>query len=543
MATPNFGYPQENEELIDGITPYTAAMFDRDWKVTDANLAGALEGIGTGVTSGLEVTAATGLRFDVSAGRANLKSSTTGVSSVAISADTNWGNLPASDTSFIFIVPESDLKDGRGTIVWQSSNTYDGGVLLAEVLTGASTIMNVTDRRNMVGQYAGDGPQAANTVKAGPITGANANPVYRLLQILDIPNLPTSKITGLDAYIQSLINGRSGAPVDTIAALRAVAPADRADNQTRYVAENTSLYAFNADGTGTDDGENIITPTTGAGRWFKTGAGSISNAATLNGYNGAYYLSRLNHTEEQLAATISDLPDAVYPIVADFINDEFLASDSDLIVVDNAAKIKPTGVVAGSYTNMNATLNAAGQIVAAANGTGGGGGGSIAILDPEGDELSDAATSLQHINALTTVVGGAAKIENTVFFDTRAEMEAALPDLPEGIHVAIREEPEDDRKTVTANYTQTIDKRRITMVSNTPKTITALSAAQMWATKTTHRYSAVGATHIVQMPDGDTIRNMGGYMNSYAIEDSSSLTLEAFELSEGVYRVNMISTT
>ncbi len=54
-----------------------------------------------------------------------------------------------------------------------------------------------------------------------------------------------------------------------VADLRAVPATERVDKQVRLVEDKKASYRFDEQGVGTDDGDLIITPTVGSGRWFK----------------------------------------------------------------------------------------------------------------------------------------------------------------------------------------------------------------------------------------------------------------------------------
>lgn len=58
--------------------------------------------------------------------------------------------------------------------------------------------------------------------------------------------------------------------VQTIQNLRDIAVIDRVDRQVRLVEDAGAIYRFDVQGIGTDDGNLIIVPTIGTGRWFKT---------------------------------------------------------------------------------------------------------------------------------------------------------------------------------------------------------------------------------------------------------------------------------
>lgn len=70
-----------------------------------------------------------------------------------------------------------------------------------------------------------------------------------------------------------------GVPVQDLTELRAVPPALRGDKQQRLVEDENAEYRFDATGVGADDGDLIIVPDTGSGRWFKiTPSGGIPSA-------------------------------------------------------------------------------------------------------------------------------------------------------------------------------------------------------------------------------------------------------------------------
>lgn len=70
-----------------------------------------------------------------------------------------------------------------------------------------------------------------------------------------------------------------GIPVQDVTELRAVPPALRGDKQQRLVEDQNAEYRFDATGVGADDGDLIIVPDTGTGRWFKiTPSGGIPSA-------------------------------------------------------------------------------------------------------------------------------------------------------------------------------------------------------------------------------------------------------------------------
>lgn len=61
-----------------------------------------------------------------------------------------------------------------------------------------------------------------------------------------------------------------GAPVQNVADLRAIGVVSRNDQMQRLVEDKGVNYRFDSTGVGADDGDLIIVPTVGSGRWFKT---------------------------------------------------------------------------------------------------------------------------------------------------------------------------------------------------------------------------------------------------------------------------------
>lgn len=69
-------------------------------------------------------------------------------------------------------------------------------------------------------------------------------------------------------------SGGGRTPVDDLDALRAIPELERSDQDTRLVESEKSIYRFDAQGTAADDGDLVIAPTVGTGRWFKVTGGT-----------------------------------------------------------------------------------------------------------------------------------------------------------------------------------------------------------------------------------------------------------------------------
>lgn len=73
-----------------------------------------------------------------------------------------------------------------------------------------------------------------------------------------------------------------GANVADINALKAVAAADRYDEQLRFVNGLDLFYQFDADSTATPDDDLVVQPTVGTGRWLKIESGAGGSAGASN---------------------------------------------------------------------------------------------------------------------------------------------------------------------------------------------------------------------------------------------------------------------
>lgn len=126
-------------------------------KVIGAQVEGGLEAHGAGIVGGddFEVTAGTGLSVDIAAGKAVVETS---AGKVFIEAATgyNLSGLDASSTVYVYAgaqlrVAAEDPDSREDAEVLYTSNTTGGDlvdyVLLAEVVTGLSGVISVTDAR------------------------------------------------------------------------------------------------------------------------------------------------------------------------------------------------------------------------------------------------------------------------------------------------------------------------------------------------------------------------------------------------------------
>jgi len=133
------------------------------------------------------------------------------------------------------------------------------------------------------------------------------------------------------------ISGSYAAPVQTVQNLRDVAEVDRADKQMRLVEDKGAIYRFDSAGTGTDDGDAIIAPTTGTGRWFRvtaTSAPHTHDSSQITDWGTT--VGDQIFTEENYVTTADDLTTAVDKLDM-ALKDLELATDTAAdIAYDNA---------------------------------------------------------------------------------------------------------------------------------------------------------------------------------------------------------------
>ena len=396
MATPLWELPTD---FVENVTPYTGAQIARFNRIAESQTTGALDTllgdktavvVARGDVDSFAVTPGAGLSVGIAAGRAIVRHSVYGSCALATPAAIVRGALPANSVRYVFAAFErSDDVDSRvsGLPVFPISpnGTLDGGVPLAKLTTTSNSVV-VEDLRGTLlvvggngggdgngGNGTGDGSGGVTTwaqLQGKPTTFApsahkssHATGGSDALAPADIGAAPlvhshlAEQINDFSQRVREVMEYATGAPVQTIADLRAVTAAHRQDKQQRYVEDENLTYRFNLQGTGNDDGAGIIVPSDdGVGRWFLSGAAAANtgNADTLGGQNAGYYLGRENHTGRQSIETIADLQgelDAKTETI--FVDAESdipanLAPGTTIVVRNSTAPISPAP---GGVTN------------------------------------------------------------------------------------------------------------------------------------------------------------------------------------------------
>lgn len=150
-------YDQLSDAYIDG-QAVGAAEYDSLVRILDAQVVGALEGLGEGLIEGGEVSAGTGLAVDVTALKAVVDTAK-GKCYLATAATVQVSGLTPNTTAYLFaqanLETEGGTDDSRETaVVVFDTETSDtpllGATLLAKVVTGADAVTSVTDERSYI---------------------------------------------------------------------------------------------------------------------------------------------------------------------------------------------------------------------------------------------------------------------------------------------------------------------------------------------------------------------------------------------------------
>lgn len=170
------------------------------------------------------------------------------------------------------------------------------GLPIVGAQPGNGLSVDATNRLLLVAATTGDGGamSAADKTKLDAVTVPNIPTADEKAALAGTGGTPpsTSNPYTERSYVDAAVNavsGEYGAPVQTIAALRAVAYGSTPDKQLRLVEDVGALFRYDSAGTGADDGVGTILPTgnTGAGRWYKVQAATQDHEALVGLLGGA----------------------------------------------------------------------------------------------------------------------------------------------------------------------------------------------------------------------------------------------------------------
>ena len=154
-------YDQLSDGYADGLGEVLPAVeYDSLVRILDSQLQGALAGVGAGVISGGVVSAASGRAVTITA-LAAIAETAKGLCALSAAAS-QVSNLAANSTLYLYA--RANLEDGggendsreTGLVVWDAEDSGGdllGAAELAEIVTGADSIISITDRRTMIPVY------------------------------------------------------------------------------------------------------------------------------------------------------------------------------------------------------------------------------------------------------------------------------------------------------------------------------------------------------------------------------------------------------
>ena len=219
---------------------------------------------------------------------ANIDVDGDGVISLKIASGSQAGLLSAADfTAF------AGKQDALG---------YSPVDKAGDVMSGALTLFGAPTANNHAStkKYVDDGLLAKLDLTGGTMSG-----------LLVLSADPTQALgAATKQYVDaatSLVSGRLGAPVQSIAELEAMTGST--DKEMVLVEDNGSLYRFDQQSAIAADGSNVIEPTDGIGRWVKVSA-AVQNHEMLSGLAGGAANDHLHLTTVEKNSYDAHLVDA-----------------------------------------------------------------------------------------------------------------------------------------------------------------------------------------------------------------------------------------
>ena len=146
-----------------------------------------------------------------------------------------------------------------------------------------------------------------------------------------------------------------GAGVADVAALKAVAAADRADKQSRVCEDNgiggESIYVFDAQSALDGDDVNVVTPTAGTGRWILAYQGATASIPVINKTGGniargtVCYITGFDTTSGKLTVAAADATNAIKQAIG--VATAAIANNASGSI-SSAAKLTTSGLNTGA---------------------------------------------------------------------------------------------------------------------------------------------------------------------------------------------------
>ena len=170
---------------------------------------------------------------------------------------------------------------GGGGIIAKATTSVYGAVRLSAAPTDATQPIAVSTTQNVGGVLSGNILNPGFSVDMA--TQAELDNAIAT-RAAAVHTHTAAQINDFSQAVRDSMEYATGAPVQTLADLRALPAVNRQDKQQRLVEDVGASYRFDLQGTGTDDGAGTIAPDVGAGRWFKASTSGLAAVAMSGAY-------------------------------------------------------------------------------------------------------------------------------------------------------------------------------------------------------------------------------------------------------------------
>ena len=306
---------------------------DTNWDILDG--CGPIGGLAVALAE----TPSTTLRVKVNAGTAEI------LDGSGLAYGGTVLTLVATATTCLWLDNASTLQTGASYPAWTTAQGR-----LATVTTDATKVTGIVDDRITVAVSAQTPAptELANTFYRGPTSGAPAAATWGVLVAADIPAISAALIT---SGTLPLTLGGTGATTQLAAAI-AVLPSQAAATGKFLQSDGTNPIWVSPAGSGTVTSVNLNAPA-----MFVTSGGPITGSGTL-------------------VLTFATVAANLF-LVGPTTGAAAVPTQRAMVFAD----MPVSGITAGAYTSINATVNAQGVITAIANGGAGGGAGTVTSVN------------------------------------------------------------------------------------------------------------------------------------------------------------------
>lgn len=126
--------------------------------------------------------------------------------------------------------------------------------------------------------------------------------------------------------------------VSNLTALKAIASADRFDEQLVWQAGVDAWYEFDSSGVQTPDDDEVVQPTSGTGRWLKVasgGGGAVGSGSAIDAWKQKYEQEHDDIRTDSLSNSVGESFSNVKPTVTGVLLQDLAAIDTEAYIVWN----------------------------------------------------------------------------------------------------------------------------------------------------------------------------------------------------------------